>query len=429
MGLFGLTPRSKNFTSFNDPVPSFMQSLQNQSKIPSLSWGYTAGNQYRMFLPAFLSHRFKTIFFCDDLANQKFSGLQKVLGSLVLGGYDSSRFVKNNLSFSFDLDTGLAIGLEAITTGTGQALLPAPIEAISLDSTLPYIYLPTEACTQFETAFNLTWNDTVQLYLLTDAQHSALETQNPSITFQLGTFPNTVDITLPYAAFDLNASWPLVSTTTPYFPLRRAVNNTYVLGRTFFQEAYVVTDYETGSFSVSQCQWDNPLTQNIITILPPNATNSTSPATNPHNLPTGAVAGISLGAVAIILVVISLFYLCHFRPRRERQRAAELEAKPPVHQETILKPEMADTSVASPVVYEADGIKIPVPVEMDDGERPIYELPAREAAASEINSVNEPREIIERRNHVFSKAEKEVLSPVSALSSKQMFSPVSAFTP
>jgi hypothetical protein len=63
MGLFGLTPRSKNFTSFNDPVPSFMQSLQNQSKIPSLSWGYTAGNQYRMFLPAFLSHRFKTIFF------------------------------------------------------------------------------------------------------------------------------------------------------------------------------------------------------------------------------------------------------------------------------------------------------------------------------------------------------------------------------
>jgi hypothetical protein len=49
MGLFGLTPRSKNFTNFNDPIPSFMQSLRNQSKIPSLSWGYTAGNQYSMF--------------------------------------------------------------------------------------------------------------------------------------------------------------------------------------------------------------------------------------------------------------------------------------------------------------------------------------------------------------------------------------------
>lgn len=49
MGLFGLTPRSKNFTSFNNPIPSFMQSLQSQSKIPSLSWSYTAGNQYRTF--------------------------------------------------------------------------------------------------------------------------------------------------------------------------------------------------------------------------------------------------------------------------------------------------------------------------------------------------------------------------------------------
>jgi Eukaryotic aspartyl protease len=49
MGLFGLTPRSKNFTSFNNPIPSFMQSLQNQSRIPSLSWSYTAGNQYRMW--------------------------------------------------------------------------------------------------------------------------------------------------------------------------------------------------------------------------------------------------------------------------------------------------------------------------------------------------------------------------------------------
>ena len=47
MGLFGLTPRSSNFTSLNNPTPSFMQNLRNQSMIPSLSWAYTAGNQYR----------------------------------------------------------------------------------------------------------------------------------------------------------------------------------------------------------------------------------------------------------------------------------------------------------------------------------------------------------------------------------------------
>jgi hypothetical protein len=60
MGLFGLTPRSQNFTSFNDPIPSFMQSLQNEAQIPSLSWSYTAGNQYRMFFLLILN-QFQTL--------------------------------------------------------------------------------------------------------------------------------------------------------------------------------------------------------------------------------------------------------------------------------------------------------------------------------------------------------------------------------
>ena len=47
MGIFGLTPRPSNFTSFDDPIPSYMENLRNQSLIPSLSWAYTAGNQYR----------------------------------------------------------------------------------------------------------------------------------------------------------------------------------------------------------------------------------------------------------------------------------------------------------------------------------------------------------------------------------------------
>jgi hypothetical protein len=47
MGLLGLTPRATNFTNYNNPFPSIMQSLRNQTLIPSSSWGYTAGNQYR----------------------------------------------------------------------------------------------------------------------------------------------------------------------------------------------------------------------------------------------------------------------------------------------------------------------------------------------------------------------------------------------
>jgi len=47
LGTFGLDPRPTNFTNYNNPVPSYMSNLKKQNIIPSLSWGYTAGNQYR----------------------------------------------------------------------------------------------------------------------------------------------------------------------------------------------------------------------------------------------------------------------------------------------------------------------------------------------------------------------------------------------
>jgi hypothetical protein len=46
MGLFGVTPRPTNFSNFNSPQASIMQTLQNKSLIPSLSWSYTAGARY-----------------------------------------------------------------------------------------------------------------------------------------------------------------------------------------------------------------------------------------------------------------------------------------------------------------------------------------------------------------------------------------------
>jgi hypothetical protein len=47
LGSFGLDPAPNNFTNLNDPQPSFISSLVNQSLIPSTSWGYTAGAAYR----------------------------------------------------------------------------------------------------------------------------------------------------------------------------------------------------------------------------------------------------------------------------------------------------------------------------------------------------------------------------------------------
>jgi hypothetical protein len=51
LGIFGLTPRPSNFTTFNDPIPSYMENLRSENLIPSTSWAYTAGNQYRKPFP------------------------------------------------------------------------------------------------------------------------------------------------------------------------------------------------------------------------------------------------------------------------------------------------------------------------------------------------------------------------------------------
>lgn len=51
-GLFGINPAATNWSNFSDPYPSYVTSLKNDSLIPSLSWSYTGGAQYRELLAA-----------------------------------------------------------------------------------------------------------------------------------------------------------------------------------------------------------------------------------------------------------------------------------------------------------------------------------------------------------------------------------------
>lgn len=55
MGLLGLNPLPSNFGSYNTPIPSLMENMRNMSLIPSISWGYTAGNQYRKLFIQYIS--------------------------------------------------------------------------------------------------------------------------------------------------------------------------------------------------------------------------------------------------------------------------------------------------------------------------------------------------------------------------------------
>lgn len=246
-----------------------------------------------------------------------------------------------------------------------------------LDSTVPYIYLPLAACTLFENAFGIIWNDTAQLYLVNTTQHVLLQTQNPSVTFTLGnnSTSSKVNITLPYAAFDLTASYPLVNGTEKYFPLQRAYNDSqYTLGRAFFQEAYIITDYERRNFSVSQCKWVSA-PSNIVAILPPGTVAS-------QPLPTSAIAGIAVGGFLIIFI-IALLYFFWWRPRQRARKAVEFAAGGATSKQTqeYIKPEL-ETSPATHIL-EADGSKVERVAEIGTA-NPVFEMPVREEVAAEM---------------------------------------------
>ena len=222
LGYFGVNSEVINFTN-TESQPSYLTTLKDQNLIPSLSFGYTAGNQYR---------------------------LKQVLGSLTLGGYDAGRFTPNGLSFPFaeDSSRNLMVGVQSISstdqTGTNSILLASGNGFMAyVDSTVSQIWLPLEACQAFEKAFGITFDETSQLYLVNDSLHTQLQAQNSSVTFELGAGTSggkSINITLPYDSFDLLVEPPTpgVANNTRYFPLRRAANDSqYTIGRTFLQEA------------------------------------------------------------------------------------------------------------------------------------------------------------------------------------------------
>lgn len=183
---------------------------------------------------------------CMGIYTYNFPDHKSSLGSLTLGGSDLSRYTPSNISFDFapDISADLVVGLQKITatygTGATQPLLTSPILTY-IDSTLPYIYLPAGVCEMFEKEFGLVWNSTANFYPVDDVLHKRLLADDLVFNFTVGNNESSaevIDITLPYASFDLTAKPPLLPNITSYFPLRRAANKgQYILGRTFLQDA------------------------------------------------------------------------------------------------------------------------------------------------------------------------------------------------
>ncbi|KAB5566605.1 aspartic peptidase domain-containing protein [Coniochaeta sp. 2T2.1] len=305
LGVLGLNNQPVNLTTLgNSSAPTLIQTLKDQKKIPSVSWSYTAGAKYR---------------------------LKTVYGQLIFSGYDTSRFRENSVSFTMaeDVTRDLVVSLQSISYSgsTSATILKTPID-IYIDSTDPNLWLPDEAVDAFEQAFGLTLDSASGLYLINDTHHNDLLNSNAEVTFRLSDVKSggdTVAITLPYQAFDLQEEPPLVTTNSSYFPLKRANSSAqYTLGRVFLQEAYLSADYERKVFNVSACVWNEGADENIVAITSkddpadPASSGDPSPSSSgsKKKLGGGAITGIVIGAVAAVLLAIGLAF-CILRKRRK----------------------------------------------------------------------------------------------------------------
>jgi hypothetical protein len=240
----------------------------------------------------------------------------------------------NSITVSSNAVSGSSLNLNWTTNPlTLQDISQAELHTI--DSSTPFLWLPQPICDAFAQAFNLVYDDNLQLYFYADNGTTLDKIRNQNITFTFsiaGQVPasTSVDINLPYAAFDLELSYPypglaanVTSGSTSYFPLRRAANYTqYTIGRSFLQEAYLTVDYERNNFSISQATFaiDSLTNINLVPITRPANSNFTGPAGftgQSTGLSMGAQAGIGIGIAALVLSLIGLFaYL--FISKRKR---------------------------------------------------------------------------------------------------------------
>ncbi|KAL8992354.1 MAG: hypothetical protein Q9169_007165 [Polycauliona sp. 2 TL-2023] len=302
-GILGLQQQPMNLSSFDETHPTFLSSLRAKNLIPSLSWAYTAGARYRS---------------------------KGSFGSLTFGGSDLSRYKPTDVSFNLaaDVQRDLVVGIQSITStfnnGSFSSLLPSPTLAF-IDSTVPYLYLPDDACDAFETELGLVYDEENNLYFVEDALHQTLSNISPKFTFVLGNdklSEPTVTIELPYASFDLVIKPPLRENNTSYFPLRRGNDSQITLGRAFLQEAYVMVDYDRKNFTITQALFDDTAAPNIVPI-PWNAT--ATPIQKSKGLSRKATIGISTGSSVFLLLAIALGVLAFLRWRKRRARQAVID--------------------------------------------------------------------------------------------------------
>ena len=302
---------------------------------------------------------------------------------MVLGGYDKKRFEPHDVEFTLTRDTALpqakVRGIE-ISAPEGDrpkgwesdtrvlSRTNESFEAI-IDSSTPYLWLPQSVCDNFVPALKLTWNKTLDAYEIDDDQFEALKADDSfSFTFSLSSYdnnddfgrpldaPGVVNITISAHAFAQALEYPYNDMAIqykegaqPYFPIKPASDDTFILGRTFLQEAYLLTKYDSTVFSVHQALFpDDRLDTDIVAVeQPPNSAYPPPADTGSGGgLSKGETIGIVVGAVLGSAIALSIAFFVCWRRRKKARMAKMFTDEDAKETASSIVPETPRTPVA-----------------------------------------------------------------------------------
>ena len=114
-----------------------------------------------------------------------------------------------------------------------------------------------------------------------------------------------------------------------------------------YRNRYLIVNYETSNFSVSQNTWIENAPSQIMTIASINDTSVVTKTTNNHKISIGGIVGLIAAAVALCLIAAGAIY---YTIRRKRKKREEEEKSREAELNQFDKPEMDGTG--KPVVGE-----------------------------------------------------------------------------
>jgi hypothetical protein len=212
-----------------------------------------------------------------------------------------------------------------------------------IDSTLPYLFLPTPACEWLARQLSLKWDSVTGLYTINQTSLDSNRDNIDAFTISLGpisqgtsdsSINDTVVIKFPYDAFNATATWTWAWPEPQHiFPIRRAPSSTAILGRPFFQEAYVSADYERNVFNVSQAAPQTSITGSKIVNLYNDTSLAEIHSNHSSKLSAGAIVGIAVGGLIVLLIIAALlWFFCVKKkePEPSSEKPEPMDVKDPI---------------------------------------------------------------------------------------------------